>query len=197
MQNNLPYSQILDFLTELIDNKASGTLFIHSESNRAITIALNSGQIHALYFGARRGRRAIPLISDISGGSFRFEQSNLVNTSHDLPSTPEILNELRNPINANHSSLTDSSTTFSCDKAINEDKKELLCQELKSLLLQYMGPIAEIVFDDAVDDIGDFCVTPQLTKDLINKLSEEIDNTAEIEQFRTNAYVVLNNIFYD
>jgi hypothetical protein len=194
MQNSVPFSQILDFLTELVDNKTSGTLFIHSETNRAITVALDCGQIHALYFGARRGRRAIPLISDISGGSYRFEETNLVDTFHDLPPTPEILSELRASINVYESPLTVSSTTTSSNEAIDDDKKRNLCYELKSLLLQHIGPIADIVFDDAVDEVGDFCTTPLLTKDLINKLSEEIDNTAEIEQFRSRAYIVINNI---
>jgi hypothetical protein len=194
MQKTVPYSQIVDYLTELVDNKASGTLFIHSESNRAITIAIDSGRIHALYFGARRGRKAITLISDISGGSYRFEVSNLVEAFHDLPPTPEILNLLRNPNSVNESRPRTSSTTMSHGKSIKEEKKDILCQELKSLLLQHMGPIAEIVFDDAADEIGDFCATPQLTEDLINKLSEEIDNATEVEQFRSKAYLTLKNI---
>ncbi|MEW8266878.1 MAG: hypothetical protein AB2731_12115 [Candidatus Thiodiazotropha sp.] len=194
MRKNTPYPQILEFLTDLVDKKASGTLFVHSDSNHVITIALNSGRIHALYYGAKRGRKAIPLISTISGGSFRLEKSSLVETFHDLPSTPELLNLLRNPHAEKKPKPAASSTEGINNKAIGEDKKDILCQELKSLLVQRMGPIAEIVFDDAVDEIGDFCATPQLTEDLINKLSEEIDNSAEEAQFRDEAYVTLSKI---
>jgi hypothetical protein len=193
MHRNLPYSQILDILTNLVDNKASGTLFVHSECNHAITLGIESGRINAIYFGARRGRKAIPLISNISSGSYRFEKSNVVNSAHDLPSTPEILNLLRNPHSANESrAVAPSSATK--NEAIKEEKKVRLCQELKGLLAEHMGPIADLVFDDAVDDVGDFCSTPKLTQDLIDKLSEEIDDTSEVKQFRDKAYVALNNI---
>ncbi|MES9970089.1 MAG: hypothetical protein ABW092_08650 [Candidatus Thiodiazotropha sp.] len=196
MQKNVPYSHILDFLTDLVDKETSGTLFIHSESNRAITIALDKGRIHALYFGARRGRKAIPLISGITGGSYRLELSDLVEAFHDLPPTHEILNLLRNPEINNRPRPTVSSPHASHVEAIQEEKKEILCQKLKSLLAEHMGPIAEIVFDDTVDEIGDFCSTPQLTQDLINKLSEEIDNPNEVEQFKDQAYVTLSKVLH-
>ncbi|WP_316368458.1 hypothetical protein [Candidatus Thiodiazotropha sp. CDECU1] len=196
MQKNLPYSQILDFLTELVDKQTTGTLFVHSESNRAITIALDRGRIHALYFGARRGRKAIPLISSITGGSYRLELSDLVEAFHDLPPTHEILNLLRNPQINNKPSPTVSSTSTSHIEAIEEEKKEILCQKLKSLLAEHVGPIAEIVFDDTAEEVGDFCSTPQLTQDLINKLSEEIDNPDEMEQFKDQAYVTLSKILH-
>jgi hypothetical protein len=193
MQIILPFSQILDTLTMLVDKKTSGTMFIHSDNNRAITIALDSGRIHAMYFGAKRGRKAIPLISNISAGSYRFEVSSLVESFHDLPPTPEILNLLRNPNTDSKPKSTTSPTTTHSD-VINEEKKEVLCQKLKSLLAEHMGPIAEIIFDDAVDEVGDFCAIPQLTEELINRLSEEIDITAEEKQFRDKAYQTLNEI---
>jgi hypothetical protein len=194
MQKNLPFSQILDTLTMLVDKKTSGTMFIRSDSNHAITIALDSGRIHAMYYGAKRGRKAIPLISNTSAGSYKFEVSNLVESFHDLPPTPEILNLLRNPSSENKPKPTISPASIPHGEAIKEEKKEVLSQKLKSLLAEHMGPIAEIVFDDTVDEVGDFCATPQLTEELINRLSEEIDNTSEEEQFRDKAYLTFNEI---
>lgn len=193
MQKTIPYSRILDFLTDLVDNKTSGTLYIHSECNHAITIALDNGQINAMYFGARRGRRAIPLIRNISRGSYRLDKSNLVENPHDLPPTHDLLNQLRNPHTTIESNST-ASSSVNAGEVISEEKKKRLCQELKNLLAKHMGPFAEIIFDDAVDEVGNFCSTPQLTQELINKLSEEIDDTNEMEQFRNNAYLVLNNV---
>jgi hypothetical protein len=197
------YPQILDFLTDLVDSETSGTLFIHSACNRAITFALENGNIHAVYFGARRGRKAIPLISNITGGSYRFEVSDLVEAFHDLPTTHEILHLLRNPhtINVpNHAGPTSTPTTIPAidptrgDGQITEEQKSFLCQELKGLLAEHMGPIAEMVFDDTVNDAGDFCATPESTQNFINILSEEIDNTNEVQQFRIKANEVLNKI---
>lgn len=187
------YSKILEFLTGLVDSKSSGTLFIHSDCNHAITVALDKGHIIALYFGGRRGRKAIPLISKISSGSYRFDESKLVETSQDLPSTPELLNLLRSSAAAvefSHSAVSPAAG----NEAIEEELKNILCQELKKLLAEHMGPIADVVFDDAASEVGDFCSTPQLTQDLINKLSEEIDDAGEVEQFRKKAFLTLNKI---
>ena len=97
MSNTVPYTQLLHVLTELVDRKQSGTLFIHSDCNHAITFALDAGRIFAVFHGARRGRKAIPMISNISGGTYKFESSSLNNLSQELPSTPKILNLLRTP----------------------------------------------------------------------------------------------------
>jgi hypothetical protein len=197
MPKILPYSQLLKVLTNLVDKKTSGTLFIRSDSNHAITIALNAGKIHAMYFGAKRGRKAIPLISEISAGSYRFEASDFIENSHDLPPTQEILGLLREPKAAGKAATTSSTPPAGKDKKVREEQKTILCQQLKALLSEHIGPIAEIIFDDIAEEVGNFCATPQLTHDLINKLSEEIGDGAEVEQFRSKAYTVLNSFFKD
>lgn len=202
-EKNQPYAQILDFLIGLVDSATSGTLFIHTECNRAVTIALDNGEIHALYMGARRGRKAIPLISNITGGSYRFEVSNLIDAVHDLPPTHEILHLLRRPQSSDTAVVSERSvptnthaipTPISNHELLSNEKKDVLCHELKELLSEHLGPIAEVVFDDAVEEVGDFRSSPELIHDLINKLSEEIDSTNEVQHFITNANVILNSI---
>jgi hypothetical protein len=200
-KRNVSYSKILDFLTTQVDKTMSGTLFIHSKCNRAITIALDSGEIHALYMGARRGRKAIPLISNITGGSYRFEVSDLVEANHDLPPTHEILHLLRRPHSSSNNGTDRSvpaniavTAPMNNTKGLSDEKIDILCQELKGLLSEHLGPIADVVFDDTVDEVGDFYSSPELLQSLINKLSEEIDNNNEVEHFVSNANVILNSI---
>jgi hypothetical protein len=202
-ERNVSYSKILDFLTTQIDKTMSGTLFIHSRCNRAITIALDSGEIHALYMGARRGRKAIPLISNISGGSYRFEVSDLVEANHDLPPTHEILHLLRRPHGSSNNGTALSiptSTSISVNtptnnpKGLTDEKIDILCQELKGLLSEHLGPIADVVFDDTVDEVGNFYSSPEMVESLINKLSEEIDNNNEAEHFISSANVIINSV---
>jgi hypothetical protein len=150
--------------------------------------------------GARRGRKAIPLISNITGGSYRFEVSDLVEAYHDLPPTHEILHLLRNRHDSNNNTDISLPTAFSIPttmtdhEGLSTDKKDLLYQELKGLLSQHLGPIADVVFDDTVDEVGGFCSSPELTQSLISKLSEEIDNNSEVEHFISNANVILNSV---
>jgi hypothetical protein len=192
MESTAPYSEILIALTKLVDSSASGTIFIHSECNHAITIAMKSGNIHAIYFGPKKGRNAITLISRITGGSYRFEKTDLVGISHDLPSTPEILNLLRTPDTKSAVKVTYSIPNN--EQAISDNLRTTLCQNLKSEYTKHMGPIADMLFDDIAEEVGDFCATPQLTENLISKLSEEIDNTTQAEEFKMTSYKILNDI---
>jgi hypothetical protein len=192
MEKIAPYSDILKALTELVDGMASGTMFIHSKCNHAITIAMTKGRLHAIYFGPKKGRKAITLISRIAGGTYRFEKTDFVETSHDLPNTPEILNLLRNP-DAN-TEIKASYTAPNNEKAITDNLKTALCQNLKGEFTKHMGPIADMLFDDIAEEVGDFCATPQLTENLINKLSEEIDGSNQAEDFRIKSFKILNDI---
>jgi hypothetical protein len=171
---------------------SSGTMFIHSECNHAITIAMTKGRLHAIYFGPKKGRKAITLISRIAGGSFRFEKTNFIEVSQDLPNTPEILNLLRNP--DADSEVKVSYSAPNNEKAISDNLKITLCQNLKSEFAKHMGPIADLLFDDIAEEIGDFCATPQLTENLISKLSEEIEGSTQAEEFKIKSYKILNDI---
>jgi hypothetical protein len=132
------------------------------------------------------------LISRISGGSYRFEKTEFVEISHDLPKTPEILNLLRNP--DTDSEIKTSYVTPNNKKAITDNLKTTLCQNLKSEFTKYLGPIANVLFDDIAEEVGDFFDTPQLAEILISKLSEEIENSKQAEAFRIKSHKILNAI---
>lgn len=193
MRENVPYSQILDVLTDLIDNKASGSLFVRTEDNHAITIAVDTGRISAIYYGARHGLKAISQISNISGGSYRFDPLQMDGTSHEPLATPEILNLLRNPHTLDATGPRVHSPGAG-EQRITEAGKDMLCQKLKGLLARHLGPIADMVFEDTVDEAGDFCSTPELARTMIDKLSADIDDPDEAEKFKTEAYAAIRTM---
>ena len=55
-------------------------------------------------------------------------------------------------------------------------------------MAEHLGPIADFVFDDAIQGSEDFCDTPEHAHQLIDKLALDIENSIEIEQFRSKAY---------
>ncbi|MDJ0805530.1 MAG: hypothetical protein QNJ78_01735 [Gammaproteobacteria bacterium] len=196
MSDNLPYAQLVQILTDLIDSKRSGTLFIHSECNHAVTFALDAGEIHAVFHGARRGRKAFPLICKITGGTYRFEASELNGISHELPPTHEILNLLR----TQQSAETDRSPTGSLTAdhtGISLEQKERLIQQLKSQLAVHLGPIANMVFEDALEEIGEFDGSVEQAHRLIDQLCLDIDNAKEVIQFKDKAYSLVSDTLND
>ncbi|MGD8588397.1 MAG: DUF4388 domain-containing protein [Chromatiales bacterium] len=196
MQDHLTFSHLLDLLSELVDERKSGTLFIRSDSNHIITLGLENGRITALFYGAKRGQNAIPRICQINSGSFRFESDLLSGVHQELPSTPEILNQLRSRDSV-ESSDPAGIVKPGASNGISREKRDRLCRQLKELLGNYLGPIAQIVLDDAVAESGTFYATPEQAKAFIHKLTLDIDNPGEVEEFRDKALEVFDKVLFD
>jgi hypothetical protein len=192
MTESLTYLQLVEALTALVNNKASGTMFIRSQCNHAITFTLDAGRIYAVHHGPRRGLSAIPLIGQIAGGSYRFDAAGPGRPPQELPSTAEILERLKTP----QGTIEAPANASPADEndAVSAEQKHRICHELKNLLMAHLGPIAEMVFDDTVDEKGDFCSTSERTQELIAKLASDIGDPAEIIQFREDAYRMVSKI---
>jgi hypothetical protein len=195
MEDYLTFSQLIDLLTELVDARQSGTLFIRSDTNHVVTVGLEKGRITALLYGAKRGSNALPMIRQIHSGSYRFESGMLGGIHQELPSTPEILDRLRSgeasePLNP----IVNES--LSASGGISSQKRDRLCNQLKALLGEYLGPIAQMVFDDAVAESGAFYATPEQAKAFIQKLTQDIDNPKEVAEFRDKAFEVFDSVLF-
>jgi len=187
MSESLTYLQLLEALTQLVNSKASGTMFIRSQCNHAISFYLDSGRISALHYGPRRGDKAISLIGKIAGGSYRFATSSPGRLGQDLSSTAEILGRLKT---SQDTAEVPASTPLSVgtNPAISTEQKQRIYQELKQLLTGHLGPIAELVFDDVADETGDFWSSPERTHLLNDRLAIDIGDPVEIEQFHQETH---------
>ena len=171
---SLTYHQLTDELTRLVESSSSGTLFIHSDCNHAITFTLESGRITAIYFGPRKGRKAIPLTRGITGGSCRFDPNGLARSPQDLPPTQEILAQL-------HPNGASTMTTPSpvpgeqpTDPWPDEVQKKFL-GELQTVLTDHLGPIADLIFEESMAEVGDLSATEGRFQSLIDKLALNLE----------------------
>jgi hypothetical protein len=184
------YAEMLDFLVVEVKSKSSGTLFIRSHCNHAISFGLENGRINSVFFGPRRGNKAIAKIREITGGSYRFDPNNVGTIPQTLPSTEEILAHLtlsREPPEQSPRT-TDSSS-------ISEADRTLICHQLKEILVKYLGPIAEIVLNDAMYETEHFCSTMEEAQLFIDQLAQDIEDPAERVQFRSQANNVIEKVF--
>jgi hypothetical protein len=183
------YAQMLEFLVVEVKSKSSGTLFIRTHCNHAITFVLENGHINSVFFGPRRGDKAIAKIREITGGSYRFDPNNIGSIPQSLPPTEEILAQLtlspESPKQATQ--ITDSSP-------ISESDRALICYRLKELLVKYLGPIAEVVLSDAMYDTEHFCSTSEEAQLFIDQLAQDIEDPAESAQFRSQANSVIEKV---
>lgn len=190
MTSNFIYPQLFEILQELISKKENGVLFIRSDCNHSINFAFANGQIQALNFGPRRGDRAISLIRDISGGSYRFDYTALVDNRQDLPPTDEIVSLLK--LTSATAGVVLPAETQSAGDGFTKEARLLFDQEIKTLLTDYLGPISEVIFDETLEEIGGVFTTGQQAEVLIDKLSIDIE-APQTRQFKEKAGIILKN----
>ena len=186
---SLTYQQLMNELKRLVESRSDGTLYIHSNCNHAVTYTLESGRITALYFGPRKGRKAIPLARDITGGSCHFEESAPGRAPQDLPSTEEIMRLLLSSEAA--PGATGDSQSKSSISSNTEDWSGVL-ERLQTVLTDHLGPIAGIILDESLEELDGNCVSEASFQRLVDTLARNIE-TDQIALFRDQAASVLNN----
>ena len=179
------YPQLLEILQELIHKRESGILFIRSECNHLTTFTLQNGQVTAVSFGPRRGDRAIPHIRKINSGTYRFDREAPVGAPQRLPDTGELMN-LLNSSGAAPTGIMDPGGNGSIVGGASDRSSRRFSKELKELLTDHLGPIADIIYEDTLEEIGGVCSNPHQAQILIDRLATDIDD-AEIWQFREKA----------
>ncbi|MDG4597865.1 MAG: response regulator [Candidatus Contendobacter sp.] len=95
------FDNLMRELQRLCQEKHSGTLFITTEENHAARFVIRDGIIAGVTYRTKHGSDAIPLIKNITGGTYTFANNRVFlsyaeSTAAPLPSTPEIL-RLLNP----------------------------------------------------------------------------------------------------
>lgn len=185
----LTYQQLMDEVSRLIESKSSGTLFIRSDCNHSITIALESGQISALYFGPRKGRKAIPLTLAISGGSCRFDPNGLTREPQDLPSTQQVMALLQSKEVA--STTMSKSIAEQSDVSWSEEVQQKIFTELQGVLTDHLGPIAGIIFEESLAELTEPCVSEARFQLLIDKLALDME-AGQVSRFRDQVADILS-----
>ena len=184
MTPSFAYPQLLEILQELIDKQETGTLFIRSECNHLAAFTLQRGQATAVSFGPRRGDRAIPHIKEISGGTYRFDRESPVGAPQQLPDTRELMTLLKS--NGAMNEIVNAAGSGSAGGDASDRSSRKFSKELKELLTDHLGPIADVIFDDTIEEIGGNCSNTHQAQILIDRLATDIDD-AEIWQFREKA----------
>ncbi len=194
MSDYLSSIQLQEILAQLVAGGRSGTLVINSTCNHVITIALDKGQILALFYGPKRGRNAIPLIGGITGGTFRFQETLFSLNAQDLPPTSEVLMALRGGPTAQAGDSAPGGAKPGGSSGISSAHAQQLYRGLEKILLQYLGPIARMVLDDVCEASEKTSRGPEEYNRLIACLSDEIEDHQEALRFKQEASELLTNL---
>ncbi len=191
MSDYLSNIQLQEILARLVAEERSGTFVINSACNHVVTIALDNGQIVAVFYGPKRGRPAIPLISRISGGTYRFEDSTFGLNTQDLPSTTEIVIALQRGSELRVGDFSSQKDGHTQTGQISSAHVQQIYQGLEKILVQYLGPIASMVLDDVCQASERSSKGPEEFSKLITCLLDEIEDEEEAMRFKREATKLL------
>lgn len=95
----LSFHELMEQLVALCRRRSTGTLFIASEDNRAVSFVLKEGDIISCSFGHFRGISAVEQIKQLVAGSCSFSEKIFFSLMEEtnLPSTMDILELLGYP----------------------------------------------------------------------------------------------------
>lgn len=192
----LNYPELFSTLSNFVSTGRSGTFFISTNNNHVITFALDSGRIAAIFHGGKRGRKAIPLVSKIAGGTWRFDEVMLPIQPQDLPSTAEILQELSlEAVNLPLESINDAMPLTA--RTVSDDALCELVENLEKLFARYLGPFGKILFDEAIETMGESaCKNREKAMDLVRHLANEVDDPVEAKSFAEAGQQFVNKTFH-
>ncbi len=187
----IPYQSLIETVRDYCSERRTGTVFIVSSDNRMAQVHLESGAIVALLCRGRRGLDAIAGIRDMIAGRLRFDD-NFVNASDterfDTDQTLALLGCGGKA--AASGSLRPSgapTATPAMPAALAAPAGSVTpaqAARLEALLIQYIGPMGEIVCADHVAEAGDAMT-------LIAALSDELPDPTQVAQFVRAARVAL------
>lgn len=186
--------QLQEILARLIAEKRSGTFVINSACNHVITIAIDNGRIVALFYGPKRGRPAIPLISRITGGSYRFEDSTFSLNAQDLPSTAGIMIALQGGPGLDVEDFSSPKVGHTQAGQISSAHAQQIYQGLEEILVQYLGPIASMVLEDVCQASERSSKGPEEFGKLITCLLDEIEDEEKALRFKREANQLLADL---
>lgn len=173
----LTYEGFMDELQRSCVEKRTGTLLIATKDNQLARIYIENGEITFLSYGLKKGAEAIVPIKEITQARVKFSQRQI--GGHEggkLPSTAEILHLLAGERRAR-------TTARSTPRSVTSDQVPGALKVIETELVEFLGPLAIIVWAEHLERIGR-PTNPRQLQTLIDNLAKEIDAPSKVKRFR-------------
>jgi len=183
--------RLWEMLNELVTEARTGTLYIKSDDAHAGMISLRNGEVVGILYRSRFGAPAVELIRQVTGGTCRFDANAPGVEAGACPPTLEILHALAPPGQSAVNGSAEATRRMG-DKAALQG----FLNDLSGHLQSHIGPIAAMVLEGAVQEMGQLRRIDQ-AKSLITKLMGEIDDDGDASSFLSDALDSLSKVQAD
>jgi len=169
------FAKIVEEIRRLVSQQVTGTLFIATNENRSAQVSIEDGKIVYLYFSNTVGTTALERMAQIHAGRYRFQEGPAGLPRVDLPPTETILAALEAAASREGASdRREGGEAPAVAAGLTEPQKSVLV----ACLVEFIGPIAEILSEDHLRQASDLNTT-------IDALAGEIPSPDQAAQFRT------------
>ena len=171
------YPTLIRDLYGKMQTRASGTMFIKTDDNHSITIALQDGIVITAISGALLGRMALEYFAKVERASYVFK-NQIFRYPNSAPSPDDVAQLLQIQVN----SQAASSATPVLQPG-NRDFHERAVHIIKTQLMKNLGPVGSVLVDDALESLSSLVGTLDEARSFAIMMSKEIDHPDEAEQF--------------
>lgn len=173
---NVALKEILTELHALHIQKATGILYITTDTNKSAQVILDNGEIVFAYYASKVGEEAVELLASTIAGRYRF-QSGTFSGRCPLPPTKTILQFLGVDCDAVPQPKVADDVPQQQGLVLGESERSAL----SGALATYVGPLADIICQDHLE------VATSL-EEAINLLASEIPSAEHAEEFKNTVH---------
>ncbi len=180
--------RLWELLSELVAQRQTGTLYIKSDDAHAGMILLEEGEIVSVMYRSEFGAAAVELLQQGSRGTCRFDAGGLGVKAEECPPTTEVLRALAPPGQTTVGGLAGAARPVGGNVSFQG-----FLTELSGHLQSHIGPIASMVVNGAVEEMGRLERIDQ-AESLISRLMGEIDDQDDASAFLSAALDSLKKV---
>lgn len=180
-------AMIVKELSSLREQRATGTYYIVSADNHQVRLGLSSGEVKAISLRAQNLSAALDALAGLRIIRTRFANDGLAVAGGEFGfSTDELIHGLLYR-SGQSAPATQAASVKSVAAGVSAGAYLSQAQHvaLRSLLIEYLGPMGEFVYDEYRETIS----TP---KDLLAALAQEILDKRNAARFLVEAKSLLN-----
>lgn len=197
-----PLIEILRELKALALKKASGFLFIVTEENHSCIVRINSGQIEEVVFRMLRNDEAVQRLTMVNAAKARFQvdpgaglgkpsllsddsrQWLMGGFEQDLGGAPS---PVRAPVAPTPAPAAPAASASAAPVATGAGPDDSVRDALEAVALNYLGPIACMLCDEAWDASSDI-------EQVLSQLAANLATPQEAQKFMADARVALAKV---
>jgi hypothetical protein len=187
MSDEISRADVIRKIRNLVAEKGTGTLYIRTNQNRVVMVAVQDGNIITLSSGPRHGENAIPMLREMSSAVVRVDNTAVAYHSDQMPPTAALLAML----DADVGPGTSGQATVQGQSVRLGPEAAKVRGVLGRLLTDHMGPVGPMVCDQVLGPLGNSMDSDRL-RAAIEMLATEIGDSEEARTFSEKAWKELH-----